>query len=343
MSQHLILLFHAGSTLRSRQEILPPPGVKYPGALPSSSYPPDPTLRAATPLAHLGPAFPSCSLALASLLSPARLRTRRHGLPTQSRSHFLNSRASQLDPCLPPAPLPAKARRPARPSRMPAHLGPSRLRPPSLDPHARALQLGPRVPNHPRPDPPPHMPTHLGPSFFPSSPRLPERATRRRRRRNCEPGPAYSQLGGGATPPWGHAPNLAAYSQLGGGATPPWSGAGSYGAGRSSNCPPPVTTFTVVVAAAAARGCQSAAPPGFTGNESSPPPPSPTPRARPPGPEAGPGAEIWGRLAAENCAHLMQNVPADQKLEHSGRIGVHSVEQDRNILCTLLKIYVHSP
>ena len=248
MSQHLILLFHAGSTLRSRQEILPPPGVKYPGALPSSSYPPDPTLRAATPLAHLGPAFPSCSLALASLLSPARLRTRRHGLPTQSRSHFLNSRASQLDPCLPPAPLPAKARRPARPSRMPAHLGPSRLRPPSLDPHARALQLGPRVPNHPRPEPPPHMPTHLGPFLLPSSPapRLPERATRRRRRRNCEPGPAYSQLGGGATPPW--------------------SGAGSYGAGRSSNCPPPVTTFTVVVAAVAARGCQSAATPGFTGN-----------------------------------------------------------------------------
>ena len=305
----------------------PASAVKYPGALPSSSYPPDPTLRAATPLAHLGPAFPSCSLALASLLSPARLRTRRHGLPTQSRSHFLNSRASQLDPCLPPAPLPAKARRPARPSRMPAHLGPSRLRPPSLDPHARALQLGPRVPNHPRSDPPPHMPTHLGPSLFPSSPRLPERATRRRRRRNCEPGPAYSQLGGGATPPW--------------------SGAGSYGAGRSSNCPPPVTTFTVVVAAVAARGCQSAATPGFTGNESSLPPPSPSPpphsRARPPGPEPGPGAEIWGRLAAENCAHLMQNVPADQKLEHSGRIGVHSVEQDRNILCTLLKTYVHSP
>ena len=108
----------------------PASAVKYPGALPSSSYPPDPTLRAATPLAHLGPAFPSCSLALASLLSPARLRTRRHGLPTQLRSHFLNSRASQLDQCLPPAPLPAKARRPARPSRMPAHLGPSRLRPP---------------------------------------------------------------------------------------------------------------------------------------------------------------------------------------------------------------------
>ena len=63
----------------------PASAVKYPGALPSSSYPPDPTLRAATPLAHLGPAFPSCSLALASLLSPARLRTRRHGLPTQSR------------------------------------------------------------------------------------------------------------------------------------------------------------------------------------------------------------------------------------------------------------------
>ena len=144
----------------------PASAVKYPGALPSSSYPPDPTLQAATPLAHLGPAFPSCSLALASLLSPARLRTRRHGLPTQSRSHFLNSRASQLDPCLPPAPLPANARRPARPSRMPAHLGPSRLRPPSLDSHTRALQLGPRVPNHPRPDPPPHMPTHLGRPFF---------------------------------------------------------------------------------------------------------------------------------------------------------------------------------
>ena len=108
----------------------PASAVKYPGALPSSSHPPHPTLQAATPLAHLGPAFPSCSLALASLLSPARLRTRRHGLPTQSRSHFLNSRASQLDPCLPPAPLPAKARRPARPSSMPAHLGPSRLRPP---------------------------------------------------------------------------------------------------------------------------------------------------------------------------------------------------------------------
>ena len=74
-----------------------------------------------------------------------------------------------------------------------------------------------------------------------------------------------------------------------------------------------------------------------------PPPPSPHSRARTPDPEAGPGAEIWGRLAAENCAHLMQNVPADQKLEHSGRIGVHSVEQDRNILCTLLKTYVHSP
>lgn len=170
----------------------PASAVKYPGALPSSSHPPHPTLRAATPLAQLGPAFPSCSLALASLLSPARLRTRRHGLPTQSRLHFLNSSASRLDPCLPPAPLPAKARRPARPSRMPAHLGPSRLRPPSLDPHACALQLGPRVPNHPRPDPPPHMPTHLGPSLFSSSPRLPERATRRRHRRNCEPGPAYS-------------------------------------------------------------------------------------------------------------------------------------------------------
>jgi hypothetical protein len=302
----------------------PASAVKYPGALPSSSYPPDPTLRAATPLAHLGPAFPSCSLALASLLSPARLRTRRHGLPTQSRSHFLNSRASQLDPCLPPAPLPAKARRPARPSRMPAHLGPSRLRPTSLDPHARALQLGPRVPNHPRSDPPPHMPTHLGPSLFPSSPRLPERATRRRRRRNCEPGPAYSQLGGGATPPW--------------------SGAGSYGAGRSSNCPLPVTTFTVVVVAGAARGCQSAAPPGFTGNENSPLTP-PLPLPGPARQDRNPGQEpkIGGRLAAENCAHLMQNVPADQKLEHSGRIGVHSVEQDRNILCTLMKTYVHSP
>jgi len=119
----------------------PASAVKYPGALPSSSHPPHPTLRAATPLAQLGPAFPSCSLALASLLSPARLRTRRHGLPTQSRLHFLNSSASRLDPCLPPAPLPAKARRPARPSRMPAHLGPSRLRPASLDPHACALQL----------------------------------------------------------------------------------------------------------------------------------------------------------------------------------------------------------
>ena len=157
----------------------------------------------------------------------------------------------------------APARSPLPHARTPR---PVPLAPPSLDPHARALQLGPRVPNHPRSDPPPHMPTHLGPSLFPSSPRLPERATRRRRRRNCEPGPAYSQLGGGATPPW--------------------SGAGSYGAGRSSNCPPPVTTFTVVVVAAAARGCQSAATPGFTGNESSPlpnpppPPPLPVPPAR---------------------------------------------------------------
>ena len=71
--------------------------------------------------------------------------------------------------------------------------------------------------------------------------------------------------------------------------------------------------------------------------------PPPTPRARPPGPEAGPGAEIWGRLAAKHCARLMQNVSANQKLEHSGQTGVHSVEQDRNILCTLLKKYVHSP
>ena len=216
MSQHLILLFHAGSMLRSRQEILPPPGVKYPGALPSSSYPPDPTLQAATPLAHLGP---------------------------------------------------------------------SRLRPPSRDPHARARQLGPRVPNHPRSDPLPHMPTHLGPSLFPSSPRLPERATRRRRRRNCEPGPAYSQLGGGATPPW--------------------SGAGSYGAGRSSNCPPPVTTFTVVAAAAvaavaaAARGCHSEASPGFTGNESSPLSPLPPPPHSP-----GPPARTGSRARSRNLGAL---------------------------------------
>ena len=121
----------------------------------------------------------------ASLLSPARLRTRRHGLPTQSLLHFLNSSASRLDPCLPPAPLPAK-------SRMPAYLGPSRLRPTSLDPHACALQLGPRVPNHLRPDPPPHMPTHLGPSLFTSSPRLPERA--------CLSAPRAAAAAGTASP-----------------------------------------------------------------------------------------------------------------------------------------------
>ena len=127
MSQHLILLFHAGSTPRSRQEILPPPSNTQVRFL---------TLRAATPLAQLGPAFPSCSLALASLLSPARLRTRRHGLPTQSRLHFLNSSASRLDPCLPPAPLPAKARRPARPR--------------SPLPHARTPRSVPLAPPLPR-------------------------------------------------------------------------------------------------------------------------------------------------------------------------------------------------
>ena len=196
MLQHLIGFVHAGPTLCSSQEILPPLRRRQMPRCP----PFQPTPPSATPRAHLGPAFPSCSLALASLLSPARLRTRRHGLPTQSRSHFLNSRASQFDPCLPPAPLPAKARRPARPSRMTAQLGPSRLRPPSLDPHARAPQLGPRVPNHPRPEPPPHMPTHLGPFLLPSSPRLPERATRRRRRRNCEPGPRIAHLAEGPRP-----------------------------------------------------------------------------------------------------------------------------------------------
>jgi hypothetical protein len=49
----------------------------------------------------------------------------------------------------------------------------------------------------------------------------------------------------------------------------------------------------------------SAAPPGFAGNESSPLPPPPlTPRARPPGPEPGPGAEIWGALGSRKLCTL---------------------------------------
>jgi hypothetical protein len=88
--------------------------------------PTHPTPPSATQLENFGPAFPSCSpaLAVASLPSPVRLHTCH--LPTQLRSPFLNARASRLDPCVSPAPLPESPRQPARPDRMPAHFGPSR-------------------------------------------------------------------------------------------------------------------------------------------------------------------------------------------------------------------------
>ena len=55
----------------------------------------------------------------------------------------------------------------------------------SLAPHARALQLGPRVPNHPRPSPPTCTPTHLRASAHPAR----TFSLRRRccRQKQCEP------------------------------------------------------------------------------------------------------------------------------------------------------------
>ena len=55
----------------------------------------------------------------------------------------------------------------------------------SLAPHAHALQLGPRVPNHPRPGPPPCTPTHLRASAHPA--RTFSLRRRRCRQKQCEP------------------------------------------------------------------------------------------------------------------------------------------------------------
>ena len=157
MLQHLICFVHAGPTLCSSQEILPPLRRRQMPRCPPSQ----PTPPSATPRAHLGPAFPFCSP------------------PPFPHLHACTT-------CVPPAPLPASQRWPALSSRMPAHLGRSRLRPPhSLDPHARALQLGPRVPSHLRPGPPPCTPTHLRASADPA--RTFSLRRRRCRQKQCEP------------------------------------------------------------------------------------------------------------------------------------------------------------
>ena len=91
MLQHLICFVHAGPTLCSSQEILPPLRRRQmPRCAPSQPTPPS-----ATPRAHLGPAFPFCSP------------------PPFPHLHACTT-------CVPPAPLPASQRWPALPSRMPA-------------------------------------------------------------------------------------------------------------------------------------------------------------------------------------------------------------------------------
>ena len=81
MLQHLICFVHAGPTLCSSQEILPPLRRRQmPRCAPSQ-----PTLPSATPRAHLGPAFPFCSP------------------PPFPHLHACTT-------CVPPAPLPASQR-----------------------------------------------------------------------------------------------------------------------------------------------------------------------------------------------------------------------------------------
>jgi hypothetical protein len=237
----------------------PASAVKCPGALPS--YPPHPTFA---PL-------PCLPFLLARRRFPPLFCTPVH-LSSANAIAFAfpecpRISARPVPPCVPPAPLPASPRRSACPARMPAHLGPSRLHLPLPRPACPRISTWPSSARLSSPRPPHHIPTHLGPSrelLFPSSPRLPERAARRRRRRNCEPGPAYSPLDG-------HALMVRCGPLL---REPLLEG------------PPPAATFTVTVAAAAAAaaaaaraavwGCQSAAPLGFAGNESpSPPPPFP--------------------------------------------------------------------
>ena len=178
-------------------------------ALPSNalvcSFPTHPTLRYSA-----GAPWPCLPLLLpASLPSPARLH------------NVCAPRATPRKPALARAPLPhastprpvalAPRRPPPPPStRMPAHFSsalgchiilasaPLRRSPrtsgprpipraqfPSLAPHARALQLGPRVPNHPRPGPPPCTPTHLRASAHPA--RTFSLRRRRCRQKQCEP------------------------------------------------------------------------------------------------------------------------------------------------------------
>jgi hypothetical protein len=139
MLQHLICFVHAGPTLCSSQEILPPLRRRQMPRCPPSQ----PTPPSATPRAHLGPAFPFCSP------------------PPFPHLHACTT-------CVPPAPLPASQRWPALPSRMPAHLGRSRLRSPPLPrPACPRTSARPSVaisssPLHPSVQA--HAPQGLGPS-----------------------------------------------------------------------------------------------------------------------------------------------------------------------------------
>ena len=151
MLQHLICFVHAGPTLCSSQEILPPLRRRQMPRCP----PFQPTPPSATPRAHLGPAFPFCSP------------------PPFPHLHACTT-------CVPPAPLPASQRWPALPSRMPAHLGRSRLRPPPVPrPACPRTSARPSVAISSSPLPPSvqaHAPQGLGPSrahSFSPSPRMP--------------------------------------------------------------------------------------------------------------------------------------------------------------------------
>ena len=167
-----------------------------------SSFPTHPTLR------HSARAPRPCLPLLlpASLPSPARLHNvcapratpRKPALARSPLPHASTPRPVALAP--PSLPRPACQRTSARPSVAisssplpPLHTSPRTSGPRpipraqflSLAPHARALQLGPRVPNHPRPIPPPCTPTHHRASAHPARPvSLSRRCSRQKQ---CEP------------------------------------------------------------------------------------------------------------------------------------------------------------
>ena len=168
------------------------------------SFPTHPTLRYSARAPR--PCLPL--LLPASRPSPARLHNvcapratpRKPALARSPLPHASTPRPVALAPRRPPPlPRPACPRTSARPSvaisspplppSVEAHAPQPRPIPraqfPSLAPHASALQLGPRVPNHPRPGPPPCTPTHLRASAHPA--RTFSLRRRRCRQKQCEP------------------------------------------------------------------------------------------------------------------------------------------------------------